>query len=185
MAKTVNKRDLYNYNLIGLVMQSQIFNEFNPDTGIAQSYLITSFGNKNMKIKSSEIYSNLHLILEKKNQMIFNLIKLVNQSNYDLKERNKNITNIIIDLENNLLDLFNDIDYSDLFRDHLDIILEQLNNLNGNIFDELIKLINIVYNNYSIILKDVMNEKYNVFEIIRNITKEDYIKYIFNMINIL
>ena len=30
-----------------------------------------------------------------------------------------------------------------------------------------------------------MNEKYNVFEIIRNITKEDYIKYIFNMINIL
>ena len=185
MAKTVNKRDLYNYNLIGLVMQSQIFNEFNPATGIAQSYIITTFGNKNMKIKSSEIYSNLHIILEKKNQMIFNLIKLVNQSNYDLKERNKNITNIIIDLENNLLDLFNDIDYSDLFRDHLDIILEQLNNLNGNIFDELIKLINIVYNNYSIILQDVMNEKYNVFEIIRNITKEDYIKYIFNMINIL
>ena len=73
MAKTVNKRDLYNYNLIGLVMQSQIFNEFNTETGIAQSYIITTFGNKNMKIKSSEIYSNLHLILEKKNQMIFNL----------------------------------------------------------------------------------------------------------------
>ena len=138
-----------------------------------------------MKIKSSEIYSNLHIILEKKNQMIFNLIKLVNQSNYDLKERNKNITNIIIDLENNLLELFNDIDYSDLFRGHLDIILEQLNNLNGNIFDELIRLINIVYGNYSIILQDVMNEKYDIFEIIRNITKEDYIEYISNMINIL
>ena len=41
MTKTVNRRDLYNYNLIGLIMQSQIFNELNPSTGITQSYLIT------------------------------------------------------------------------------------------------------------------------------------------------
>ena len=185
MKNTINKRDLYNYNLLGLVMKNQIFNELDPSTGISNSYLEITFGNKNIKVKSSEEYSNLHIILEKKNQMIFSLIKLVNQSNYDLKLKNKNISNIIIDLENNLFELFIDNDYSNLFRTQLDLISSQINNLNGNIFNELIHLINIVYDNYSLILQDVKDEKYNYFEIIRNITKKDYIAYIKNMINIL
>ena len=60
------------------------------------------------------------------------LYKLINQSNYDLKERNKNFTNIIVELENNLLELFNETDYSNIFREHLDFIIEQLNSLNDN-----------------------------------------------------
>ena len=183
MKKVVNKKDLYDYNIIGMIMKNQIFNELDPSTGISDSYSVMTFGNINNVIKASKAYSNLHIILEKKNQMIFNLIKLVNQSNYDLKKRNKNFTNIIIDLENNLLELLNDIDYSNLFRAHLDHIVDQLNYINVNIFDELIKLINNVYDNYSIILQDVINEKYNVFEIIRNITKKQYIEYIYRMIN--
>ena len=183
MKKIVNKKDLYDYNIIGMIMKNQIVNELDPSTGISYSYSEMIFGNINNVIKASKAYSNLHIILEKKNHMIFNLIKLVNQSNYDLKERNKNFTNIIIDLENNLLELLNDIDYSNLFRAHLDNIVDQLNYINNNIFDELIKLINNVYDNYSIILQDVINEKYNVFEIIRNITKKQYIEYIYSMIN--
>ena len=184
MKKIINKKDLYSYNLVGMVMKNEIVNELDPSTGISQSYSVMTFGNMNKVTKGPTVYSNLHIILEKKNQMIFHLMKLVNQTNYDLKERNKNFTNIIINLENNLLELLNDIDYSNLFREHLDNIVEQLNNINGNIFDELIKLINNVYNNYSIILQDVKNEKYDIFEIIRNLSKNEYMEYIYNMLNI-
>ena len=155
MKKMLKKKDLYNYNMLGLKMQNQLFNELDPSTGISYSYFIMTFGNKNIKMKTSEIYSNMNVILEKKNNMIFNLIKLVNKTNYNLKSKNKNFTNIILDLENNLIELFNDVDYTNLFRDHLNYILGQLNNLNGNIFDELFRLINEVYDNYSLILEDV------------------------------
>ena len=166
-------------------MENAIVNEIDPSTGITYSYSLMTFGNKNMKMNQPKIYSNLHIILEKKNKMIFSLIKLVNQTNYDLKMRNKNLTNIIIDLENNLLELFYNYDYSNLFRDHLDLIIEQINYLNEHIFDELIKLIYSVYDNYSIILQDVENEKYDIFQIIRNITKNEYTEYIYNMNDIL
>ena len=55
--------------------------------------------------------------------MIFSMIKLINQSNSNLKKRNKNFTNIILDLENNLLELFNERDYSYLFREYIDLIV--------------------------------------------------------------
>ena len=127
----------------------------------------------------------MHIILEKKNQMIFNLMNLLNQSNFDLEKRNKNLSEIIINLENSLLDLLKDNDYSDLFRDSLSHIVEQLNNINGEIFNELINLINNVYDNYSIILNEVNNETYPIFEIIRNLTKQEYSNYIYNIIDIL
>ena len=76
MKKTVNKKDLYDYNIIGMIMKNQIFNELDPSTGISYSYSVMTFGNINKVIKASKIYSNLNIILEKKNQMIFNLIKL-------------------------------------------------------------------------------------------------------------
>ena len=185
MKKMLKKKDLYNYNMLGLKMQNQLFNELDPSTGISYSYFIMTFGNKNIKMKTSEIYSNMNVILEKKNNMIFNLIKLVNKTNYNLKSKNKNFTNIILDLENNLIELFNDVDYTNLFRDHLNYILGQLNNLNGNIFDELFRLINEVYDNYSLILEDVKNKKYDTFRIIRDITKKEYMTYISNMIQYL
>lgn len=83
------------------------------------------------------------------------------------------------------MNLLNEIDYSNLFREHLDHVVEQLNYLNENIFEELIKLINIVYINFTIILEDVKNNKYNFFELIQNITKNEYLEYIYNMIDIL
>ena len=86
MKKIINEKDLYNYNLLGLKMQKQIFNEIDPSTGIITSYFIMIFGNVNKKIKTSEQRSNLHIILEKKNQMIFNLMQLLDKSNSDLKK---------------------------------------------------------------------------------------------------
>ena len=73
------------------------------------------FGNINSKIKIGEQHTNLHIILEKKNQMAYNLLLLLNQSNYDLKERNKKYIEVLINMENNISSYFKDYDYSELF----------------------------------------------------------------------
>jgi cephalosporin hydroxylase len=112
MKKLTNVKDLFNYNLLGLKMQKQILNEINPSTGTSISYFILTFGLINQKIKTSEQRSNMHLILRNKNQMIFNLMQLLYKSNIELKQRNKNISEYIVDLENNFFNLFQDYDYS-------------------------------------------------------------------------
>ena len=66
MKKITQVKPLYNYNLIGLRMEKQIFIENDPSTGIVSLYTISIFGNRNTKIKSGENYSNLHIIIEKK-----------------------------------------------------------------------------------------------------------------------
>ena len=47
MKNIINEKDLYNYNLLGLIMQKQIYNELDQSTGISTSYFIMTFGNIN------------------------------------------------------------------------------------------------------------------------------------------
>ena len=179
-------KQIYSYNLIGLRMEKQILSEINPSTGITNSYVIIIFGNKNLKIKLQEQYSNLHIITEKKNQMGYNLIKLLDQSNINLINKSKNYLDVIIDIEKNITNLFeNDFDYSNLFKDSLINMYNEVQNFTGNFFEELIRLINRIYDNYTIILNNAQNKKYDVINKIRKITKEEYIHYIYNMLNIL
>ena len=182
MKKMINVRDLYNYNLLGLKMQQQLFNELDPKTGLSNSYFIMTFGNINRKIKSSPQQSNLHIIIEKKNQMTFNLIQLLYQSNLDLKQRNKNISEIILNLVDNLSEMFRLYDYSDIFRECLLEVNSKLDNLTGIIFDDFLKLIDVVYQNYTAILSKAKKRKYDIFDKIREVTKKEYINYINNMI---
>ena len=183
MNKLINEKDLYDYNFLGLKMQKKIFNEIDPFTGKICSYFNLIFGNINRKIKTSEQQSNLHIILEKKNRMAFDLTQLLQKSNLELKQRNKNISEIIINLENNILSLFTDYDYSNLFDEYLEQVNNQLNSFTGELFDKLINLINVLYENYTKILEDIKNEKYDVFMKIRKETKNEYINYIYQMNN--
>jgi len=182
MKKMINVRDLYNYNLLGLKMQQQMYNELDPRTGLGESYFIMTFGNINRKIKSPPQQSNLHIIIEKKNQMTFNLIQLLYQSNLDLKQKNKNISEIILNLEDNLLEKFRLYDYSNIYRECLEEVNSKLDNLTGIIFDDLIKLIEVVYQNYTNILSNVQNRTYDIFDKIREVTQNEYINYINNMV---
>ena len=183
MNKIINERDLYSHNFLGLKMQKKIINELDPFTGEISSYFILIFGNIIRKIKTSEQQTNLHIILEKKNKMAFNLIQLLQQSNLELKQRNKNISEIIINLENNILSLFKNYDYSNLFDEYLEQVNNQLNSFTGELFDKLINLINVLYENYTKVLEDIKNGKYDVFIKIRKETKEEYINYIYQMNN--
>ena len=179
-------KQLYKYNLIGMKMEGQTFSEINPSTGVLDVYSILSFGNQNSKIKIQEQISNMHIILERSNQMAYNLLLLINQTNNELIKRNENHSEIIIEFETNFTEFFkNYSDYSNLFRNQLNDMYNQIQNFSGAFFYELIDLINRVYDNYTIILKEVEIGHYDFINEIRRVTKDEYINYIYSMLDIL
>jgi len=184
MKKITQVKQLFKYNLIGLRMEKQLFIENDPSTGIISIYTISIFGNKNTKIKTGENYSNLHIIIEKKNQMGFKLITLLNQSNYELIERSKKYANVIIDLEKNMSNLVEEyFDYSNVFKEDINNMYNQVKNFTGNFFDELINLIIQVYDDFNIILNFSKQGKYEVMNNILKVIEEEYINYIYNMLD--
>ena len=154
-------RDLYNYNLLGLKIKKQIFNEINPKTGSISTYFVMIFGNKNIKIKVADQQTNLHIILEKKNKMAYNLLLLLNQSNIDLIERNKKYLDVIINMERNISNFLKNYDYSDIFKESLENLSSKISNFSGEIFLEFFTLIDSVYNNYTYILNNIINDDYD------------------------
>ena len=154
-------KDLYKYNLLGLKMQKQIFNEINPKTGTYSTYFVMTFGNKNIKVKVADQQSNLHIILEQKNKMAYNLLLLLNQSNIDLIERNKKYLEVIINMENNISNFLQNYDYSELFKDSLDNLTAKIGNFSGEFLYEFIELIDRVYENYTYIMNNIINDDYD------------------------
>lgn len=145
MKKINHIKYLCKYNLIGLKIEKQICTEIDPSTGIVNSYFVIIFGNKNIKIKMADQYSNMHIISRNKNQMGYNLILLLQQTNIDLLNRTEKCLDTIIGIENNITEIFENVyDYSNLFKDSLSQMYEQVNNFGGEFFNKLIQLINEV-----------------------------------------
>ena len=118
--------------------------------------------------------------------MAYNLLLLINKTNNELEQRSENYSEIIIEFENNFTEFFkNYSDYSDIFRESLNDMYNQVQNFSGQFFYELIVLINRTHYNYTIILGDVKNEQYDFINKIRNITKKEYIGYIYSMLELL
>ena len=186
MKKITYMRLIYKQNLMGMKMEGQMYSEINPKTGKTRVYSVTNCGNKNRKIKLKDQISNTHIILERSNQMAYHLILLLKQTNNELIKRNENYSEIIIEFETNFTKFFeNHYDYSGLFRQSLNDLYNQVQNFSGEFFNELIDLINRVYHNYTIILTKVRNDKYDFINRIRNVTKDEYINYIYDMLDIL
>ena len=186
MKKINYVKPIYKYNLIGLKMAKEISTEINPSTGITDTYFVSTFGNKNLKIKMDSQHTNMHIITKNKNQMGYNLLLLLQQTNDNLINRTMKSLDNIMNIEINLTEPFKNVyDFSNLFKDSLNDMYDQVNNLGGNIFNELIKLIDEVYDNYTELLSMTKMKKYNEINIIKNITKEEYLNYIYKMLNIL
>jgi hypothetical protein len=150
MKKINYVKPIYKYNLIGLKMAKEISTEINPSTGITDTYFVSTFGNKNLKIKMDSQHTNMHIITKNKNQMGYNLLLLLQQTNDNLINRTMKSLDNIMNIEINLTEPFKNIyDFSNLFKDSLNDMYDQVNNLGGNIFNELIKLIDEVYDNYT------------------------------------
>ena len=182
--KITQVKPLYKYNLIGIKMEKQLYIENDPSTGIVSIYAISSFGNKNTKIKTGDSYSNIHIIIDRKNQMGYNLITLLNQSNYELIKRNKKYADVIIELEKNMSNLVEEyFDYSYVFKNDINNMYEQVKIFTGEFFDELIKLIIQVYDNFITILNNSKQGKYEIMNSILKVIEDEYINYIYNMLD--
>ena len=185
LKKTTRSQTLYKYNILGINMEKQLFTEIDPSKGTTNSYFVIIFGNKNVKEKLNDLQTNLHVITERKNKMAYNLLLLLNKTNNDLKERNKHYLEVILDLEKNVSDIFEDYDYSDLFKNDIDNLYLQVRNFSGEVFNEFILLINRVYDNFTTKLNNSINEGYEFINEIVNITRNSYINYTYNMIDIM
>ena len=179
-------KNLYKQNLLGLKLEGETHNEMGFSNGIASNYFIMKFGNINTKFTFDEKKTNMNIVVERINQMIFKLIKLLNKSNEDLEKRNKEYSEIIIELEKNTSQLFEEtFVYSGLFKNNLKDMYEQVQNFTGVFFQELVELINKVHKNYTNILNNAKLNKYETLNQILISTKNEYIKYIYDMIDIL
>jgi hypothetical protein len=117
--------------------------------------------------------------------MAYNLLLLLEKSNIDLKERNKNYIRIITDIEKKITDFFIDYDYSGIFQDSLNNLYKQVSNFSEDLFSEFISFVNKVYENYTIIYNNAFNDKYDFIRQIISVTREEYIQLIYNIIDIM
>jgi len=179
-------KDLYNQNLLGLKLGGETHNEMGFSNGIASNNFNMKFGNINTKFKFDEKKTNMNIVVERINQMIFKLINLLNQSNEDLEKRNKIYSEIIIEFEKNTSKLFEEtFDYSGVFKNNLRDMYKQVQNFTGVFFQELVELINKVHKNYTNILNNVKLNKYETLNQIIISTKNEYINYVYDMVDIL
>ena len=184
--KLIHKRELFNHNLIGLKLKGDIYSEIDPSLGTTNVYLISQFGNYNQRYGFKELRTNLHIIIERTNQMTYNLIKVLSELYNNIDKRNKKYNNIILNYENEIIKLFeNYYDYSKLFDKDLENLYYQISSFSSDTFNELITLINNAHSKYLNILEEVKEGKYDVFKTIRLAIRNDYIDYIKYMNNLL
>jgi len=143
-------KNLYKPSLLGLKLKGEMHNEMGFSKGISSNNFIMKFGNINTKFAFDEKKTNMNIVVERINQMIFKLIKLLNKSNDDLEKRKKIYSEIIIELEKSTSQLFEEtFDYSGLFKSILREMYKQVQNFTGVFFKELVVvLINKVHKNY-------------------------------------
>ena len=182
MKNIENEKILFKYNLIGLILEGIVISKIDVSNGMSTSYLKLTFGFINFKINLDKMQTNMHIITKNTQQMTYNMIGLLYNSSKELEKRNKIYSDIFIDLEKNVTHLLeNYYDYSGLFRDSMEFLYDQVKNFTGEFFNELIDLIEKVYDNYTIILNQTENDEFEILNNIRNETKNEYINYINNM----
>ena len=182
MKNFVQEKVLFKYNLIGLILEGIIVSKVDVSKGTTDNYFKLNIGFINLDVNFESIQTNLHIIIKNSHLMTYNLLGLLFNSNEDLITRNKIYSNIIINLEKNVSKLLeNYYDYSGLFRDSLDYLYDQVKNFSGDFFNELIDVIEMVYDNYTIILNKTENYEYDFIINIANITQREYMNYINNM----
>ena len=181
-----NEKIIYKYNLIGLNLEGSTVSEINVANGESDNFVRLTSGSINLKYKFNNIKTNMHIITKNTNKMTYKMMFLLYNSNEELIKRNKIYSDIILDLEKNVTKLLEDYyDYSGLFRDSLEYLYDKVKNFSGKFFNELIELIENVYDNFTIILNISENEEFDIMNEIRNITKNEYMNYINNMFDLI
>ena len=186
MKNYINEKVIFKYNLMGLVLEGFVISEINVATGVTDNYFKIYVGSLDLTIPFNTMKTNLHVVIKNSHQMTFNMMGLLYNSNEDLIKRNQIYSENILDLERKIHKLLEEYyDYSGLFKDSLDNLYDQVKNFSGEFFNELIVLIEHVYDNYTIILNKTENEEYEIMNEIRNVTKNEYLEYINTMFELI
>ena len=170
---------IFKYNLIGLILEGTIVTKIDVSTGRNENYFKLTLGFINLNFKLSSVQTNLHILIKNSHEMTYNMMHSLYQSNEELVKRNQIYSDIILNLEKNVSKILEEhYDFSNLFRTSLENLYEQVKNFSGQIFNELIELIENVYDNYTIILNQVENDEFEILNNITLVTKNEYINYI-------
>lgn len=182
--KTFNySKPLFNYCLLGLRLEGSVVCEIEVSTGVVSNYFNFLYAKKNIKFNLAYQQTNLHIIIENINKMSYDFICLLYKSNYELTNNNTKYADVIINIEKNVSNLFEKyFDYSGIFTESLNNLYFQISNFTMQFLEDLLKLIDEVHSNYSLILSKGQNDSYEFINEIRNITKNSYIEYVHNMI---
>ena len=170
---------IFKYNLIGLILEGTVVTKIDVSTGRNENYFKLTLGFINLNFKLSSVQTNLHILIKNLHEMTYNMMHSLYQSNEELVKRNQIYSDIILNLEKNVSKMLEEhYDFSDLFRTSLENLYEQVKNFSGQIFNELIELIENIYDNYTIILNQVENDEFEILNNITLVTKNEYINYI-------
>jgi hypothetical protein len=156
-----------------------VVTKIDVSTGRNENYFKLTLGFINLNFKLSSVQTNLHILIKNSHEMTYNMMHSLYQSNEELVKRNQIYSDIILNLEKNVSKILEEhYDFSNLFRTSLENLYEQVKNFSGQIFNELIELIENVYDNYTIILNQVENDEFEILNNITLVTKNEYISYI-------
>ena len=172
-------KNIFSLNIIGLKMKLEVTNTMKVKEGKSVVKIKLQFAFINISITLKTLKTNIHLIIRNYNEMGFTEIYLMNESKNKLEKRNEKYADIIINLEKEFSNLISDkYDFSNIFKDSFSEMHEQIKNFTTEIFTEFINIIRNAYGNYTEILDDIIDNKHEVFNEIRIITKNEYINFI-------
>jgi hypothetical protein len=184
MDKVIDQREITSEDIMGIKMKQWVASELDPSTGIVSSYVIINLGNYNYKVNFPQYQTNLNIIIQNINLFAYSLIELILKTNSELKETIEVITVPIRNIGIETMSLLRvNKDFSNILKEPLNNIYEEMSFSTTNCFTDLINIIKEMHNKYSLILNDVKTNKYDKFNEIRQITKNEYIIYIQNITN--
>ena len=181
-----NSKDTYKYNLMGLNIAQKVYSDIEPSTGKIKNYIDLIIGKVKARINLPEFQTNLNVIIQNVNKLSYKMIELILDTNDKIADKGNSYTEPIKELEKNTAQIITDYDdFSNILREPLNNMYTQVKDFTSDLFENLINLIKNVHQNYTSILNDIKRNKYDIFNEIRSITKNEYINYTLNMIEIL
>ena len=186
LTRFTNTKETYKYIMMGLNLIQKVSTQVEPSNGKIKKYIDVIMGKVNVRIDLPETQSNLNIIIQNSNQLSYKLIELIINTNNNLTYKNNEYIKQILEMEKNTTYLLTNYeDFSNILKEPLNNMYSQVKNFTCDLFQELIYLIKNAHYNYTLILNNINEDKYNIFNEIREITKYEYINFINNMTIIL
>ena len=118
--------------------------------------------------------------------MIKDFVIILKELEENEVKRGKNYSEIIVNLEKNIGDMINKTniyDFGKIFQSPLNNMYDEVKNFSSGLFNDFISLIDESYSNYTSIVNDMKEDRFEIFKEIREITKKKYIEYIYSSLN--